>query len=166
MNIFKNIIEKNKGVDFVVHVKTKEELDELITALEDLEFEYTVPFLGSLREMADNFVADDGYDGCWRISEAKGIAYNPSIEHWRFFTSDIVEVRNGEFLFHDSYSTIEEAQIEAEKLWKDFTDEEEAAIHLKLFGLQDASREEILSWLKEKFRSVGELDCTNCNLLS
>ncbi|MCI5844731.1 MAG: hypothetical protein MRZ94_03030, partial [Oscillospiraceae bacterium] len=105
-NRFQKLIEKNENIEFVAHVQTKEELEELITALETLEFEYAIP-LGSLWEMAEQFVADDGYDGCWRISRERGIAYHPSVEHWKCFTNDIVELQNGEVVFHDGYHTEE-----------------------------------------------------------
>lgn len=154
MNKFKNLIEKNKDIDFVIHIQTKEELDELIEILDELGYEYAIP-LGSLREMADQFVTYDGYDGCWRVSESKGIAYNPSVEHWKFFTNDIVEIQNGEIQFHDGYSTMEASRIESEKLWKAFTDENDAAINLSLFGLQDASQEEIIFWLEDRFGKIN-----------
>lgn len=120
-NRFQKLIEKNENIEFVVHIQTREELEELIVALETLDFEYAIP-LGSLREMAEQFIADDGYDGCWRISRERGVAYHPSVEHWKWFTNDIVELQNGEIVFHDGYHTEEAVQIESKKLWRDFTD--------------------------------------------
>lgn len=37
-NHFQKLIEKNENIEFVAYVQTKEELEELITALETLEF--------------------------------------------------------------------------------------------------------------------------------
>ena len=82
-NRFQKLIEKNENIELVVHIQTREELEELIVALETLNFEYAIP-LGSLREMAEQFIADDGYDGCWRISKERGVAYHPSVEHWKW----------------------------------------------------------------------------------
>ena len=48
-NRFQKLIEKNENIEFVAHVQTQEELEELILALETLDFEYAIP-LGSLRE--------------------------------------------------------------------------------------------------------------------
>lgn len=98
MERIKKIIENNKGKEFVVHVKSKNEFETLLNILEELSFEYTIP-LTTLREMATNFVSEDGYDGCWRISEQRGIAYNQSVEHWRQYYSDIIEIENGEIIF-------------------------------------------------------------------
>ena len=147
-NRFQKLIEKNENIEFVTHVQTREELEELITALETLEFEYAIP-LGSLWEMAEQFVADDGYDGCWRISRERGIAYHPSVEHWKCFTNDIVELQNGEVVFHDGYHTEEAVQIESKKLWRDFTNPDDSPYARKLFGLQDATPEELQCWIKE-----------------
>lgn len=149
MNLFKNLIEKNSDIDFVVHVRTKEELDALITALEELGFEYAIP-VGSLQELAEQFVANDGYDGCWRISASRGIAYNDSVEHWKQFINDIVEIQDGKIQFHEGYVTLEDAQIEEKKLWKAFTDAEYSALNRRLFGLENASEAEIQCWIKER----------------
>lgn len=95
MNRIRKIIKENENIEFVVHTKNKEELDTLISILHDMNFEYVIP-LGTLREMADSFVEEDGYDGCWRISKIKGVAYNKSIDHWKQYCLDIIEIQSGE----------------------------------------------------------------------
>lgn len=147
---FKELILKNPGLEFVVHIKNKQELDELVDTLEELGFEYAVP-LGTIREMAESFSREDGYDGCWRISRERGVAYNPSVEHWKFFTNDIVELQNGEIVFHEGYSTRADAELEKAKLRKAFSDPDDGEVNRRLFGLENCSAEEIERWLAEKF---------------
>lgn len=152
---FKELITKNPGVEFVVHTTNKQQLDGLVAALEDLGFEYAVP-LGTICEMAKQFALEDGYDGCWRISRERGVAYNPSVEHWKLFTNDIVEIRNDEIAFHEGYLTREDAQIEENKLRKAFADDEDGESNLRLFGLENSSVEEIEQWFAEKFGNFSE----------
>lgn len=154
MTDFKELITKNSGLEFVVHTKNKQQLDELVAALEELDFEYAVP-LGTIREMAEQFALEDGYDGCWRISRERGVAYNPSVEHWKLFTNDIVEIRNNEIAFHEGYLTREDAQIEENKLRKAFADDD-GEFNRRLFGLENSSAEEIEQWFAEKFGSFSE----------
>ncbi|MBD5384036.1 MAG: hypothetical protein HDR72_03440 [Ruminococcaceae bacterium] len=155
MTDFKELILKNPDVEFVVHVQNKQELDALVAALEKLEFEYAIP-LGTVGEMAESFVREDGYDGCWRVSRERGVAYNPSVEHWKFFTNDIVEIRDGEIAFHEGYASEKAARIEENKLRKAFFDDEYGKDALKLFGLEKRSVEEIEQWLAEKFGADRE----------
>lgn len=151
-NVFKELILKNPGAEFVVHVTDKQQLDELVSALEELGFEYAVP-LGTIGEMAESFAREYGYDGCWRVSRERGVAYNPSIEHWKLFTNDIVELQNDEIAFHESYTSRRDAEIEENKLRKAFFEDED---NLRLFGLEDCSLEEIERWLADKFRNFPE----------
>lgn len=156
MTDFKELILKNPGLEFVVHVRNERELASLVNALEELGFEYAVP-LGTIREMAEEFSKTDGFDGCWRVSRERGVAYNPSVEHWKFFTNDIVEFQDGEIAFHEGYRTKEDALIEKNKLCYAFFDDEDKEYALRLFGLEDRSREEIERWLDDKFREdTGE----------
>lgn len=155
MSKFKEIILKNPGVDFVVHITSKAQLDELVAVLEELGFEYAVP-LGTIREMAERFSREDGYDGCWRVSRERGVAYNPSVEHWKFFTNDIVELQNGEIVFHEGYPTRADAELEKAKLRKAFSDPDDGEWHRKLFDLENCSAEEIERWLAEKFGDNSE----------
>lgn len=155
MSKFKDIILKNPGVDFVVHITNKLQLDELVTTLEELGFEYAVP-LGTIREMAESFAAEDGYDGCWRVSRERGVAYNPSVEHWKFFTNDIVEIQNEEIVFHEGYPTRADAELEKAKLRRAFADPDDGEVNRRLFGLENSSEDEIEQWLAEKFGDFSE----------
>ncbi len=149
MTDFKELILKNPGAEFVVHTQNKRELDALVDVLEELGFEYAIP-LGTISEMAESFAREDGYDGCWRVSRERGVAYNPSVEHWKFFTNDIVEMRDGEIVFHDGY-TSEAAAVEESKLRHAFLEDEDREYNLRLFGLENSSAEEIERWLSDKF---------------
>lgn len=149
MRDFKELIQKNPNAEFVVHTQNKRELDALVAALEDLGFEYAIP-LGTISEMAESFAREDGYDGCWRVSRERGVAYNPSVEHWKFFTNDIVEMCDGEIVFHDGY-TSEAAAVEESKLRHAFLEDEDREYNLRLFGLENSSAEEIERWLSDKF---------------
>lgn len=156
MTDIKELILKNPGLEFVFHVRDERELDLLVDALEELGLEYAVP-LGTVREMAEEFSRTDGFDGCWRVSRERGVAYNPSVEHWKFFTGDIVEFRDGEIAFHEGYRSKEDALIEKNKLRYAFLEDEDREYALRLFGLEDRSRGEIEEWLDEKFREdIGE----------
>lgn len=146
MKDFKELINKNPDVEFVVHTKNEQQLDELVDTLEELGFEYAVP-LGTIGEMAESFAREDGYDGCWRISRERGVTYNSSVEHWKFFTNDIVEIQNGVIAFHEGYLTREDAEIEKNKLRRAFFDDEDKEVNLKLFGLENHSPEEIEQWI-------------------
>ncbi len=70
------------------------------------------------------------YDVCFRISECKVIAYNPSVEHFRRWYNDILEIRNGEIVFNerDDY-TEETAKIEARKIWKEINKENDGLVN-------------------------------------
>ncbi len=149
MTDFKELILKNPGAEFVVHTQNKRELDALVAVLEELGFEYAIP-LGTVSQMAESFAFEDGYDGCWRVSRERGVAYNPSVEHWKFFTNDIVEMRDGEIVFHDGY-TSEAAAVEENKLRKAFFEDEDREYNLRLFGFENSSDEEIERWLSDKF---------------
>lgn len=150
MSRFKEIIFKNPDVDFVVHITSKQQLDELVAVLEELGFKYAVP-LGTIAEMAEGFAAEDGYDGCRRVSRERGVAYNPSVEHWRHFTNDIVELRNGEIVFHEGYPTRADAELEKSKLRRAFADPDDGEVNRRLFDLDNSSADEIEQWLAEKF---------------
>ncbi|MNF12757.1 hypothetical protein D3C80_2143620 [compost metagenome] len=67
-------------------------MDTLISMLENEEYDYAIP-LKSLSEFAQDFAEEDGFDGCWRISEPKGIAYNPDPEHWIEHGYEIIEMQ-------------------------------------------------------------------------
>ena len=99
MTRIRKIIENNKGVEFVVMTHNKEEFETLRNILVELNYEYAIP-LAPLYEMMNNIVEDDGYNIGWRISENRGIAYNKSVEHWKQYYSDILEInQNGELVF-------------------------------------------------------------------
>lgn len=157
MTEFKELMLKNPDSDFAVHVQNKQELEELVVALEELGFEYALPFLGTISEMAEQFANEDGYDGCWRVSREKGVAYNPSVEHWRLYTNDIVEKRGGEIVFFDGY-TKQAAEIEKNKLRRQFFEDDDKDVYLRQFGLENRSRGEIERWLEDKFNDGGA-DC-------
>ncbi|WP_295154261.1 hypothetical protein [uncultured Ruminococcus sp.] len=148
---FKELLEKNEGAEFVIHVQSEEELEELVTALEALEYEFCLPFLGTIREKAAEFSAEDGADGCWRISRERGVAYNPSLEHWRFYFNDIVELRDGVIVFNEGGYDEYSAAIEKEKLRIAFFEDEDKGYARQLFGLSDADDADIEKWLEEKF---------------
>jgi hypothetical protein len=152
IHTFRELLEKNEGAEFVVHVQSEAELEELVTALEALDYEFALPFLGTIREMAESFREEDGADGCWRISREKGVAYNNSVEHWRFFTNNIVEMRDGSIEYNDGDYDEQAAALEKEKLRHAFFEDEDKAYARQLFGFADSSDDEIEKWLEEKFQ--------------
>lgn len=85
----REIIEKSKGVDFVVMTHDKKEFERLRDVLVDMEYEPSIP-LGSLYEMMNSTAKKTNYQCGWRISERKGIAWNPSVEHWKYYYPNIL----------------------------------------------------------------------------
>lgn len=99
MKRIRKIIENNKGIDFVVMTHNKEEFEALRDILVEFDYEYAIP-LAPLFEMMNNIVEDNGYNIGWRISEGRGIAYNESVEHWKQYYSDILEInQDGKLVF-------------------------------------------------------------------
>ncbi|MDO5786007.1 MAG: hypothetical protein Q4P20_13210, partial [Eubacteriales bacterium] len=65
----------------------------------DMGYEPAIP-LGSLKEMMNNMAEESHYQCGWRISERMGITWNESVEHWKHYYSDILEInQNGELVF-------------------------------------------------------------------
>ena len=93
LKTIKEVIEANSDIEFVIHCKTENETKELINVLTDMEYEYTIP-LDTLPNMAKNFAETDGWDGCWRISSTRGIAYNQSLSHWTELGYEYVDMEN------------------------------------------------------------------------
>lgn len=89
---------------------------------------------------------EDGFDLCFRIRNRKDdkcVAYNPSVEHWRIFGYDILENINGKLKINDGKYSLEDAKIEANKLYKDMKDD---SITLDLFELDtNADDEDIIN---------------------
>ena len=151
IHTFRELLEKNEGAEYVIHVQSEEELEELVTALEALEYEFCLPFLGTIREKAAEFSSEDGADGCWRISRERGVAYNPSVEHWRFYFNDIVEMSDGSIAYNDGDYDDRAAAVEKEKLRYAFFEDEDKENARKLFGFENAADSDIQKWLDEKF---------------
>jgi len=95
--------ERNTGLDFVVHVQNQSELNDLIEVLTKLEFRIQLAFEEqTLAEWMEEAAAEDDYDTCFRIrnrADDRCVAYNPSIEHWKKYCKDILEIRDGELVF-------------------------------------------------------------------
>lgn len=157
MKRIKGIIEnkENIGKDFIVHVQNKEELEELAEILTETDFEIQFTFKEqTLKEWMEEIAEDDNYDTCFRIrnrQDDKCVTYNPSIEHWRKFCNDILEIKNGELVFHEGEYTIEESKIEAKKIWNEihYSPEEGYKLYkLEFFNLkEDSTEEEIIKRL-------------------
>lgn len=95
--------ERNIGLDFVMHIQNKNELDELIEVLTKLEFRIQLSLKDqTLGEWMEEMAGEDGYDTCFRIrnrADDRCVACNPLIEHWRAYCNDILEIRDGELVF-------------------------------------------------------------------
>lgn len=133
-NILDN--EKNKGIDFIVHVKNEEQLNDLISVLIERQFEIQPPIIEeTLADWMRGVAKEDGYDLCFRIRNRendKCVAYNPSVEHWRLFCNDILEMNNGKLEFNEGKYSLQDARIEANKLYKYMKDD---SVTLDLFEL-------------------------------
>ena len=151
MNRISKILENkdNAGVDFVVHVKSENELNDLIDVLKSHHFKVQFAFDFSPEEI-DLWMKDvakkDGFDLCFRIRNRendKCVAYNPSVEYWRILDYDILENINGKLKINDGKYSLEDAKIEANKLYKDIKD---YILILHTFGLsENADDEDIIN---------------------
>lgn len=111
---------QNIDTDFVVHIKSQDELNDLIGILEKHKFTIELDlFSESLGEWMRKTAESDKYDTCFRIENRKNdkcVAWNPSIEHWRLYCKDIIELENGKIIFHEGKYTQSTAEIEADKI--------------------------------------------------
>lgn len=151
MNKISKILENkdNAGVDFVVHIKSENELNDLIDVLKSHHFKVQFAFDFSPEEIdlwMKDVAKENGFDLCFRIRNRendKCVAYNPSVEHWRLFCNDILEMNNGELKFNKGKYSLQDARIEANKLYKDMKDD---SVTLDLFELDtNADDEDIIN---------------------
>ncbi len=117
---------QNNNMDFVVHIKSRDELNDLIGILEKFKFMIEVNLLSeSLGEWMRRTAESDKYDTCFRIRNRendKCVAWNPSIEHWRLYCKDIIDLENGEIIFNEGKYTQVTAEIEADKIMEEITE--------------------------------------------
>ena len=132
MKVAINKILENKnniGLDFVVHIRNEKELSDLMDILMKHNFCVQLSFEFSPEQIdlwMKDIAKEDGYDLCFRIRNRendKCVAYNPSVEHWRLFCNDILEMNNGELEFNEGKYSLQDARIEANKLYKDMKDD-------------------------------------------
>lgn len=152
--------ERNRGLDFAVHVQNKAELEELIGVLEKAEFEIQFSLEEqTLRQWMEEAAREDGYDTCFRIrnrDDDRCVAYNPSVEHWRKFCGDILEIRGGRLEHNEGCYTPRAAEIETEKLWSAINDADYGRDNLAVLGLEEGiSREELLRWVLRNSKNQG-----------
>ena len=116
----------NINMDFVVHIKSRDELNGLVKILEKHEFAVELNlFSESLGDWLRRTAESDRYNTCYRIrnrEKEKSVAWNPSIEHWRLYCKDIIELENGEIVFHEGKYTPKAAEIEADKIMEEIAE--------------------------------------------
>lgn len=117
---------QNIDTDFVVHIKSQDELNDFIGILEKYKFTIELDlFSESLGEWMRRAGESDNYDTCFRIKNRKNdkcVAWNPSIEHWRLYCKDIIELENGKIIFHEGNYTQSTAEIEADKIMEEIAE--------------------------------------------
>ena len=104
MKNLKRIIERNPGVEFVVMTHNKEEYIAFRDIVIGEGFEYAIILDEDTcsKDVMDSLAEDCDYCGGWRVSESRGIAFNESLEHWKEYNYDILEVReDGKLHFVD-----------------------------------------------------------------
>jgi hypothetical protein len=104
MENLKRIIEHNRGIEFVVMTHNKEEYIAFRNIVINEGFEYAIipDEYTCSRDIMDSLAEDYDYCGGWRVSESRGIAFNESLEHWKEYNYDILEVcEDGELHFVD-----------------------------------------------------------------
>lgn len=112
--------KENINLDFVVHIKNEKELNELIEVLvnNNFEIEFNL-FEEELCEWMRRVAKEDRFNTCFRLKNReneKYVAWNASIEHWRLYCPNILELENGELIFNEGKYTYETAAIEADKI--------------------------------------------------
>lgn len=149
--------ERNVGLDFIVHIQNKNELNDLIDVLTRCDFKIQLALEYSPDELKcwmEDIGRDYNYDTCFRVrnrEDDKCVAYNSSIEHWRCFCNDIFEIRDGELEFNEGDYTLDTAKIEAKKIYNEITDESYGIHAMELFEFdRKMSEEEIVGWLMNK----------------
>ena len=150
--------ERNVGLDFIVHIQNKNELNDLIDVLTRCDFEIQLALEYSpdeLKRWMEDIGRDYNYDTCFRIrnrEDDKCVAHNPSVEHWRCFCNDIFEIRDGELEFNEGDYTLETARIEAKKIYEEIKDDKCESHSMKIFGFDRKMDEnEIMQWLLTRF---------------
>lgn len=141
--------DRNINVDFVVHVKNKEELDILVEVLEKYNFsiQFTL-FDETLRQWMNRMAGEDNYDTCFRIrnrEDDKCVAINSSLEHWRLWCNNIIEFEKNEVVFFEGKYTRKTAEVEAEKIISNIKDGDESL--KEKYG--DRTKEQIIEMLLE-----------------
>ena len=104
MENLKRIIEHNPGIEFVVMTHNKEEYIAFRNIVINEGFECAIipDEYTCSRDVMDSLAEDCNYCGGWRVSESRGIAFNESLEHWKEYNYDILEVReDGKLHFVD-----------------------------------------------------------------
>lgn len=133
IKLLDNISNINK--DFIIHIKNKEELNDLISALNQFGFQVELDlFKETLSKWMNRLARDDDYDCCFRVrnrDDNKVVAYNPSIEHWRVYCDDIFEFDGDIIKKHDGVYDSENAKIEALKIIDDI---KEGSFLKNIFG--------------------------------
>lgn len=144
--------ERNLGLDFIVHIQNKQELNDLIDVLIRNHFEIQLAIEynpNELKRWMEDIGNDYNYDVCFRIrnrEDDRCVAFNPSVEHWRMFYNDILEIRNGELEFNEGDYTLDAAKIETEKIWKEI--QEDGGCSLKIFEFENGiTKEEVMQWV-------------------
>lgn len=142
--------ERNLGLDFVIHIQNKSELEELtrVLAKAGFEIQFSLEY-DDLGEWMEAVGKEDDYDTCFRIRNRKDdqcVTCNPSIEHWRKYCGDILEIRDGEMTYHEGEYDLYAARTEAGKIWRQLQEYEEIVMDLFKFK-EGITEEEIVQWL-------------------
>ena len=93
MENLRSIIENNPDAEFVVITHNKEEYQSFRDIVLNMLFDFVIKICEDNKEAMDNIAKDYNYVGGWRVSKDRGIAFNESIEHWKEYYDDILEVR-------------------------------------------------------------------------
>ena len=85
MKNLKEILDLNPENAFVVYTKSKEEFEQFRDTVLSEGFDFVIIPEGceDSFEAMNRHAEDCDYKGCWRVCRYRGIAFNPSIEHWK-----------------------------------------------------------------------------------
>ena len=92
-----SLMEKNPGIKFVIMIKNPNEKDEVLEVMDSLGYSPIPPI--SNKEMLDYYEENYGFPIGVRFKPSDLSVCTASLDHWKLYESDILEVKEGKLKF-------------------------------------------------------------------
>jgi hypothetical protein len=92
-----SLIKRNKGVRFVVHPTSIEQMDEMFSVMKKHDIIPIGP--KSLEELGKYALERCGLNAAFEVNLSSYITSFNTVEHWKKYTKDIVEWTGERFIF-------------------------------------------------------------------